>query len=455
MRYHLLGIGGTAMAHLAVLLRDIDHDVTGSDQGVYSPMRELLEEEGIPFADVYDPVNLGSPDLVVVGNAISRGNEELEEVLARRIPFRSQAEVLKELFLENRRTAVVAGTHGKTTCSALLAWLLQDLDPGFLVGGIPLDFRCGAQVGHGEPFVVEGDEYDTAFFDKGPKFLHYRPWLVLLNDVEYDHADIYKDLDSYLLAFERLVNVIPANGRLVMYAHGAGVGRIRSKARCEVISFGTSAGDHSPLDVCVEPNGMRSFAISRVPGRFRTWLIGMHNIVNSTGCILAAHEYGVPFDRLAELLPMFAGVHRRQELLVKCAGGLLVYDDFAHHPTAIAATLRALRESLPGRRIWAVFEPRSWSMRMKVFQEKMPEAFQDADRVIIGPVFQSSRVAAALDPAAVASAIAQTGREAAYIPDIDEIARAIASSAGANDAVVILSNGAFGGLAIKLKELLA
>ncbi len=442
------------MAHLAVLLKELGHEVSGSDQGIYSPMKELLAASGIPVHLEYDPRNIAKPDCVIVGNAIGRGNVELEAVLDRRLVFRSQAEVLKAELLERRQqVAVVAGTHGKTTCSAMLSWLLQDLHPGFLVGGIPVNYGSGARAGSESMFVVEGDEYDTAFFDKGPKFLHYRPWVVLLNHVELDHADIYADLDSYLLAFERLVNVVPSNGRLVMYAHGAGVERIRRRARCPVITFGSEGADHRPVDIVKDARGRRSFCVSGIAGRFETGLIGNHNIMNATGCVLAARELGIPLARIAELLPDFRGVRRRQELVLNHKGFLL-YDDFAHHPTAIAETLRAFRESLPDHRLWAVFEPRSWSMRKNVFQDALPGSFRDADKIIIGPVFQSAKVADVLDPQSVADAINGSGGDATYLGTVDEIVEQVCAQGRSGDAIIVLSNGAFGGLVGKLRSAL-
>lgn len=441
------------MAHLAVLLKESGHEVTGSDQGVYSPMKELLEQSRIRVESRYDAANIGEPDVVVIGNAIPRGNPELEAVLDRRLIFRSQAEVMKERFLERRDVAVVAGTHGKTTCSALLAWLLEDLDPGFFVGGIPINYGCGARLGSGAPFVIEGDEYDTAFFDKGPKFYHYRPWLVLLNPVELDHADIYENLDSYFLSFERLVNVIPSNGRLVMFGEGPGVERILKRARCGVVTFGASETGRCPRDIQSGSDGCRSFSIAGINARFETAMIGAHNIMNATGCVLAALEFGIPVGRIVERLREFRGVKRRQELVL-ARNGILLYDDFAHHPTAIAATLRAFRESLPGKRLWALFEPRSWSMRKNVFQDALPAAFRDADRVVIGPVFQSGKVCDVLDPQAVADAIAKTHRQACHIPDIDEIVERVREGIAEGDAIIVLSNGAFGGLVEKLKQAL-
>ena len=444
------------MAHLALLLRECGHDVRGSDQEIYSPMRELLEVSGISFATHYHPSNISDPDVVIIGNAIGRGNAELEAVLDRRIPFRSQAEILKEVILEKRRPIVVAGTHGKTTCTALLAWLLQDLNPGFLVGGIPCNSPSGSRLGAGDPFIVEGDEYDTAFFDKGPKFLHYRPWQVLLNNVEFDHADIYKDFDAYVLSFERLINVIPAAGHLVMYSCGSGIDRIRARARCTVSTFGPCKADYQPVDIRIESNGRRSFSICGIEGRFDTSLIGRHNVMNATGCILSARHVGISIERIAYHLQSFAGVRRRQELVLdgSTSRGVLLYDDFAHHPTAIAETLRAFRECFPGRRLWALFEPRSWSMRKNVFQSALPAAFSQTDRVIIGPVFRKDLVKDSLEPVSVADAIIAAGSRAAYIDSIDTIVETVIADTHDGDVVIVLSNGSFGGLVEKLKKAL-
>jgi len=444
------------MGHMALLLRDCGHVVSGSDEGVYSPMREMLDESGIAYATRYDPTNIGSPDAVIVGNAIGRGNVELEAVLDRRIPFRSQAEVLREAVLERRRPAVVAGTHGKTTCTAMLAWLLQSLDPGFLIGGIPQGARAGAKLGGGDPFVVEGDEYDTAFFDKGPKFLHYRPWLVLLNSIEFDHADIYSDLSSYLVSFERLVNVVPSSGRLILNTDGEGVERVRARARCPVKTFGRADDDHTPKEIRSENGGFRSFSVSGIEGRFETSLIGRHNIINATGCMLAALEFGIPLDEIRHQLRGFRGVRRRQELVLDGSSGkgVLLYDDFAHHPTAILETLRAFRETFPSRRIWAVFEPRSWSMRKSVFQDALPPSFAPADRVVIGPVFRRELVKDSLDPAGVAASISAGGRPAEYVERVDDIVSLVLSESQRADVIVVLSNGSFGGLVGKLTDAL-
>jgi len=459
-RVHLMGICGTAMASLAGMLRARGIAVTGSDQGIYPPMSVQLASLGIeamPFseANVEPP-----PDLIVIGNAIRRGNPEVERVLDRKMRFTSMPALLREEFLRDRRVTVVAGTHGKTTTTAMLAWVLTacGADPSFLVGGIPRNFNASYRLGGGSDFVIEGDEYDTAFFDKGPKFMHYLPDTVVLNAVEYDHADIYPDIETVRLQFRRLVNIIPRRGLLLARANDPGVQSVIGRAFCRVETFGIGEGAHwHGADLTHSERGT-SFQVRRhgePAGRVDLPLPGEFNARNALAAIAAASEAGVAPARAAEALSEFRGVRRRQEMRGEAAG-ISVLDDFAHHPTAIAETLRAVRLSQPSRRLWAVLEPRSWSLRRNVFQEQLAAALGEADRVVIAPVFHADELdpAERLNVGGVVEALRQRGRDAQCPGGVAEIVALIAREAEAGDVVIAMSNGGFDGFHDQLLEAL-
>ena len=371
------------MAPLAGMLREHGFRVTGSDSGVYPPASTLLENLGISFYHSFDAAHLQpAPDLAVIGNVIARGNPELEEVLDRRIPYRSLPEMLEEVFLPGKHSIVVSGTHGKTTTTAMLAWIFQTAGkgPNFLVGGVAENFGKSYGLGGGEEFILEGDEYETAFWDRGPKFFHYHPDDLIVTSLEYDHADIYPDFETYQLAFRRLVNLVPRRGKVVLWGDteesGPALGRAAEKAFCPVEKYGFGTGnDWVATDFAVEGErmGFRIDHRGKLFGEFSLTATGKHNALNAMAAMAVAHGRGISSQQIAEALGTFRSVKRRMDVKGEMRGVLLV-DDFAHHPTAVKATIEAARTRWPGRRLWAILEPRSNSMRRKVFQEALPKA---------------------------------------------------------------------------------
>jgi len=461
---HLIGICGTAMATLAALLKRRGYDVRGSDQNVYPPMSDFLAAEGIRTMTGYSADHIGSDvDVVVVGNAISRGNPELESVLERKIRYCSLPEAVRDHFLWGARSVVIAGTHGKTTTTSLTGWLLTygRLDPTVLVGGIALNFGDGGssyRVGAGRDFVIEGDEYDSAFFDKTAKFLKYLPDVAVINNVEFDHADIYADLDAVLLAFKRLVNLVPRNGLLLLGAdspHAAGLAR---SAVSPLETFGTSADvDWKATDIkAVE--GLTHFNVHRrgeLFGRFASPLLGVHNVRNAVAAIAVGNYVGVPAADLQDGLRAFKGIKRRLEVVGR-ADGVTILDDFAHHPTAVDETLAALRTGYPDRRIWAIFEPRSASSCRRVFQADFARAFGAADEVVVAAVFRSSLPESErLSAEQLVDDLRARKQRARYIPAVDDIIRTIVDEHRDGDIVVLMSNGGFGGIHRKLLQALS
>jgi UDP-N-acetylmuramate: L-alanyl-gamma-D-glutamyl-meso-diaminopimelate ligase len=463
-RIHLIGICGTAMATLAALLTRRGHDVRGSDQNVYPPMSEFLAAEGIPAFNGYAAEHITPDiDLVVVGNAISRGNPELETVLERKIRYCSLPEAIRDHFLWGARSVVIAGTHGKTTTTSLTAWLLTSagLDPTLLVGGIALNFGeegSSYRVGGGRDFVIEGDEYDSAFFDKTAKFLKYLPDIAVINNIEFDHADIYANLDAVLLAFRRLVNLVPKNGLLLLGADSVHAAALEPAAVSPVQTFGLAEGSTWRAHGVVHADGLTRFDVTRngeTFGRFESPLLGVHNVRNALAGIAVGAHVGLGPQDLAAGLRTFKGIKRRLET-VGVARGVTVLDDFAHHPTAVQETLAALRTGYPSRRIWAVFEPRSASSCRRVFQDDFARAFGAADEVIIAAVFRSSLPESErLDAAQLVADLTHAGGHARYIAEIDDIIGTIVAEAGDGDVVVLMSNGGFGGIHRRLVQALA
>jgi UDP-N-acetylmuramate: L-alanyl-gamma-D-glutamyl-meso-diaminopimelate ligase len=461
---HLIGICGTAMASLAGMLKQRGYRVTGSDAAAYPPMSDFLAELGIPVAQPFVARNLEPrPDLVVIGNAISRGNTELEHVLDQRIPFCSLPQLLHEEFLRGKEVLVVAGTHGKTTTTSMLAWIFHTagMQPSFLIGGIAENFGSSFHVGQGKHFILEGDEYDTAFFDKGPKFLHYFPDAIILTSVEFDHADIYKDLDAVETAFKRLVNLIPQRGRIIAFDGMAGdasesvsLERSISKAFCKVERYGASTrSDWQITNVKFEAektswsvlHGGRAWMDLEFP------LAGEYNVWNATAAAAMAEAYGISKEEIAAALKTFKSVKRRLEVKAQ-VNDITIIDDFAHHPTAIAGTLKALRSRYPGARLWAILEPRSNTLRRRVLQSDLARSLALADQVVVGAVFRSEAVPAneRLELPELAAEIQQHGRPVRLLADADEIVETIASEMRSGDVVAILSNGGFGGIYEKL-----
>jgi len=461
---HLIGICGTAMASLAGLLKQRGFRVTGSDAAAYPPMSTFLEELGIPVAQPFDARNLDPvPDLVVVGNAISRGNIELERVLDQRILFCSLPQLLHDEFLRGREVLVVAGTHGKTTTTSMLAWIFHTagMQPSFLIGGIAENFGSSFHLGQGKHFILEGDEYDTAFFDKGPKFLHYFPDAIILTSVEFDHADIYKDLDAVETAFKRLVNLIPHRGRVIAFdgatgdaTESASLERCLSRAFSPVERYGSSAtADWKITNLKLEA-GKTSWTVLR---ENRPWfdfdfpLAGEYNVWNASAAAAMAFAYGISKEEISAALKTFKSVKRRLEVKAQ-VNGITIIDDFAHHPTAIAGTLKALRARYAGARLWAILEPRSNTLRRRVLQADLARSLAVADEIIVAGVFRSEAVPEneRLELPELAADIQEHGRRARLIANADEIVKTIAPEMRSGDVVAILSNGGFGGIYEKL-----
>jgi len=463
-RIHLIGICGTAMATLAAMLKRKGRDVRGSDKDVYPPMSDFLAGEGIPVLSGYRAEHITSDiDFVVVGNAISRGNPELEEVLDRKIRYGSLPEAIRDHFLWGARSIVIAGTHGKTTTTALTAWVLTSggVDPSMLVGGVAGNFGdhgSSYRLGGGRDFVIEGDEYDSAFFDKTAKFLKYIPDIAVVNNVEFDHADIYADFAAVALAFRRLANLVPRRGLLLTGADDPGARALTASAVSRVETFGLGDGlDWQAHDV-VPGNARTGFKVRRrgLPfGQFEVPLVGAHNVRNALAAIAVATEVGISPERIAEGLGTFAGIKRRLEV-VGTADGVTIYDDFAHHPTAVAETLAGLRAAHPSARIWAVFEPRSASSCRRVFQNDFARAFAGADEVVLAPVFRSTLPESErLSIPELVRDLHVGGQSAREASSLDEIVETIATEHRPGDLVVVMSNGAFGGIHGKLLRALS
>jgi UDP-N-acetylmuramate: L-alanyl-gamma-D-glutamyl-meso-diaminopimelate ligase len=454
---HLIGICGTAMASLAGLLKLRGWQVTGSDAAAYPPMSEMLAAQGIRVMQPYHEDNLRPrPDLVVVGNAISRGNPELEAVLDERLPMRSLPQVIHDEFLPGKESLVVAGTHGKTTTTSMLAWMLATagMEPSFLVGGIAENFQSSFALGRGRAFVLEGDEYDTAFFDKGPKFLHYAPDAVILTSVEFDHADIYADLEAVKTAFRRLVNLVPRRGRIVAWEGSATVEECVRRAYCAVERYGASErATWQVRDVRCEGAKTRwsVWHEGRPWAELEMPLAGEYNVLNATAAAALASGAGATAEAIGRALASFRSVKRRLEVRAE-TGGVTIIDDFAHHPTAIGKTLEALRTLYPGRRLWAVLEPRSNTLRRNVFEKELAASLGKADEVVIASIFRPEAIPEGerLQVAAVVERIRAGGVRAREFADAEAIVAGITGDLRKGDVVAILSNGGFGGIYEKL-----
>jgi UDP-N-acetylmuramate: L-alanyl-gamma-D-glutamyl-meso-diaminopimelate ligase len=458
---HIIGIGGSAMSPLAGMLREKGFHVTGSDSGVYPPASIFLESMGISFFHTFDAAHLEpKPDLVVIGNIIARGNPELEEVLDRKIPYRSLPEMMEEEFLPGHHSIVVSGTHGKTTTTAMLAWIFHvaGAKPNFLVGGVAENFGKSYGLEGGGEFILEGDEYETAFWDRGPKFFHYHPDDLIITSLEYDHADIYPDFEVYQLAFRRLVNLVPRSGRVVVWGDtqesGPALRAAVAKAFCPVETYGFSAQNDWVASEFAAQGQMTMFHLTyrgKAFGHFALQATGQHNVLNVMAAIAVAHGRGISTGTLAEALSTFRSVKRRMDVKGERAG-ILVVDDFAHHPTAVRATIEAARGRWPNRRLWAILEPRSNSMRRKVFQDSLPQALALADRVVLGGVFRAQQLGDEnrLVPESVAQKVRELGRDARAFDGADSIAEYLGNAAKAGDLLLVMSNGSFDGLCDKL-----
>jgi UDP-N-acetylmuramate: L-alanyl-gamma-D-glutamyl-meso-diaminopimelate ligase len=459
-RIHLVGVGGTGMGSFAGMLKAAGYDVTGSDENVYPPMSTMLETWGIPVMTPYSPDNLDKarPDLVIIGNVIRRVNPEATAVRERGIKQMSFPAALGTLFLERAHSVVVAGTHGKTTTSALMSHVLVEAgrDPSFLVGGVTQNYSGNYRVGKGPHFVVEGDEYDTAYWDKGSKFLHYRPRTAILTSVEFDHADIFRDLPHYEATFEKFVRLMPAGGRLAVCAAYPNAVALARGAKSEVVTYVGKEGadaDYVPRGLSFGPDGARFEVLEKgkVLGTVNLPMSGAHNVENALGVIAAARGMGLSFEEIAKGLSTFRGVKRRQEVRAE-VGGVMVVDDFAHHPTAVRETIQAICRRYPSRRVWAIFEPRSNTSRRNIHQEDYANAFTGAARASLKVPERHDKVPQGeeLDVPKLVQALAAQGIEADGATEVPAMVERTAKEARPGDVLLVMSNGAFGGFIDKL-----
>jgi UDP-N-acetylmuramate: L-alanyl-gamma-D-glutamyl-meso-diaminopimelate ligase len=453
---HFIGICGTAMASVAAALRERGIAVTGSDEGVYPPMSTFLEERGIAVQSGFSAAHLDrAPDLVVIGNAMSRGNPEVEATLAKRLRYCSLPELLKEGFIRGKRSVVVAGTHGKTTTTSLLAWVFEHngRHPGFLIGGIPANLGQGARFTDGEWFILEGDEYDTAFFDKRSKFLHYLPEVAILNNLEFDHADIFDDLAAVRRSFSHFIRLVPPDGLLLANGDDPNLADLIRVQWCPVRRFGLGADNEVRAEqLCLRGEGSE-FQVSG--HRFRIPLVGELNVRNALAVVAAARHCGFSDDQIQAAFDTFRGIKRRLEVRGE-ADGVTVVDDFGHHPTAIRETMHALRIKFPGRRLWAVFEPRSNTTRRNVFQRELARALSMADGIVVSEVARLAllKPEERLDPERLMADVRASGRPAAYLPDVERILAHLVEAVQPGDVVCVFSNGGFGGIHGRLLEAL-
>lgn len=460
---HLIAVCGVGMASLAGLLKSRGYRVTGSDQNIYPPMSNYLADVGIDILPGFHAEHVSPPpDLVVVGNAVTRANPEAQAVLAQNIPYISFPQALGRFLIGNRSSLVVAGTHGKTTTSALAATVLSGagLDPGFFVGGVPLNFSSGWRVGSGDHVVIEGDEYDTAFFDKDPKFLHYRPRHVILTSIEFDHADIYRDLAHVKSAFARLIEILPSDGLLAVCSDYPVAVEIAATARCSRLSYGDGDGADWTLGAVRYQEGRSFFEPcyrGRSEGAVEAGVIGRHNIKNALAVYAMGRAMGLAREQLLEGFLGFKGVKRRQEVRGERRGVLLI-DDFAHHPTAVRETIEAVRAAYRGRRLWAIFEPRSNTSKRNIFEKEFAAALSLADEIVVAPVYQPEKVPEG-ERLSVENVVAEINRmkgdkNARTVEGSAEIADFVARNARSGDIVLVMSNGGFDNVQEKILQAL-
>ncbi len=440
------------MASVAVAMQEKGFHITGSDQNVYPPMSTFLAERKIPVMEGYRESNLDSrPDLVVLGNAISRGNPEAELVLEKKLRYCSLPELLKEYFIQGKRSLVVSGTHGKTTTTSLLAWVFahNQLDPSYLIGGIPANFSQGGHFTDSPWFIIEGDEYDTAFFDKRSKFVHYQPEVAIINNLEFDHADIFENLAAVQTAFRRLIQIIPRNGLLLANGDEPNLVPLLGVKHCPIQRFGLGEGNDWRAVDCQYTATDSTFSAGG--GRFRVPLVGELNVRNALAVVACARHCGLSDAQIQSAFDTFVGIKRRMEVR-GTAKGITVVDDFGHHPTAIRETVRALRLKFPGRPMWAVFEPRSNTTRRNVFQQELVGALAEADQIVVAQVAGLNQLPEdmRLNPERLMEDLRRTGKPAQYLADVPAIVDYVAGHAKSGDVVCIFSNGGFGGIHEKL-----
>lgn len=440
------------MGAVAAGMREQGFFVTGQDDNVYPPMSTFLEEKGIAITKGFDPAGIpADAELVIVGNAMARGRPAVEAVLNRKLPYLSLPETLKQYFLRGRHNLVVTGTHGKTTTTSLLAWIFESAGekPGWLIGGIPANLGSGCNLRDSKHFIVEGDEYDTAFFDKRSKFVHYMPELVIVNNIEFDHADIFESLDAIKKSFRHLLNIVPSEGMVLLNADDPNCIDVARTCPAPIVEVGFSPNAANQIRNVAHHGDRTTFEL--FGQTFEIPLLGEFNVRNAAMAASAAHFYNIPIEKIRAALKSFAGIKRRQEVRGEVRG-IRVIDDFGHHPTAIRETLAGLRSRYAGARIWAIFEPRSNTTRRAVFQHALPDAFRDADGVFIAQVARLDQLPEAdrLRPEQVVADIAATGRQAFYEPTADAIVERLRPLAESGDLVVVFSNGGFDGIHDKL-----
>lgn len=459
---HLMGICGTAMASLAGLLKDRGMKVTGSDQNPYPPMSTQLEKIGIDIMKGYRPENLAhKPDFVIVGNVIAKNNPEAQELLRLNIPYTSLPKAIGEWVIDQRESLVVSGTHGKTTTTSLLSWVAENVgvQPGFLIGGIPRNFSLSFRNPHGNYFIIEGDEYDTAFFDKVPKFIHYKPKHVILTSIEFDHADIYADLAAVKASFRRLIEMIPEDGTLLYYGKDPNILDLLQYAKVKnKFSYGSSKTDYIAKIVGRTSEGT-SFQVSHGSlflGEFFVPMSGDYNIMNATAVIGLANELRWPMHKVVEAMVSFQGVRRRQEIIGE-PRGITIIEDFAHHPTAVRETVKAIQTRFKGRKVFSVFEPRSATSRRKIFQKEYVEAFKGAHEVLIAEAFDQAKIHESdrFSSQELVADVAADGVRAHCFAGADRIVDYLGQHANPNDVILIMSNGGFDGIYQKLMVRLA
>lgn len=452
---HFIGICGTAMGSTAVAMRQLGYTVSGSDEKVYPPMSDVLRDAGIKVIEGYSAASLPlDADLYVVGNAISRGNEELEAMLEKRLPYTSMAEMLRREVIQGKRSFVVSGTHGKTTTTTMLAWIFENAgrNPGYMIGGVPENLPSGARFSHGELFVIEGDEYDTAYFDKRSKFLHYLPECAIVNNIEFDHADIFRDLDEIRLTFQRLLNSVPRNGLVLLNGDDKNCLSLKSHAPVKTVGLGEGCSERIVI-TAADPD---STGFTLNGAAFRVPMIGEFNVRNAAMCVCAARHAGLTDDEIRTGLESFRGVRRRQTVRGE-VNGITVIDDFGHHPTAIRETLRGFRQKYPGRRLWAVFEPRSNTSRRNVLQGELIEALKAADGSVVAAVANPEKVPEGqrLDVEAVAKAVVDGGGHCFHEAGTEAILARLKAETKSGDVIIIFSNGGFDGIHGRLVKALA
>ncbi|MFH1727623.1 MAG: UDP-N-acetylmuramate:L-alanyl-gamma-D-glutamyl-meso-diaminopimelate ligase [Pseudomonadota bacterium] len=459
---YLVGICGTAMGSFAGMLKEKGFNVLGSDINIYPPMSDQLEDLGIPVLNGYSaqniPIGESKPDFAIIGNALSKGNVEAEEIINRKIEYSSFAKAFSDIFLSGKIPCVITGTHGKTTTTSLLAWILESagLDPNMFVGGIPANFGKSYKLGKGDYFVVEGDEYDCAYFDKQPKFLHYKPFHAVITSIEYDHSDIYDSLDQIINEFKKFVKLVPENGNLVVCNNYQTVKDVIKDAKCKVITYGVSDDSDYTVKNVIYTNDHLEFDIyhkGKLIDHFQTNMAGQHNLMNILAAFITAQNLGISTEAFKEGLLGFKGIKRRLEVIGEI-NDIVLIDDFAHHPTAIETTVLACKKKYKNRRIWLIFEPRTNTTRRNIFEKELIEALSIGDIAIIPEVFKLEAIKEdeRLSVDNVIKGIIGKNREAHYIPKIDDIVKFVCQESRANDVILIMSNGGFGGIYKKLLD---